>query len=54
MIHRRRRRRAPRPTETREEYMRRMRAWVIQMIKEVASESAGRIRGSASDKSGAK
>jgi hypothetical protein len=41
MIYQRRRRRVHVRNETREEYMRRMRAWLIQMIKEVESESAG-------------
>ena len=36
MIYRTGRRRAPRRIETREEYMRRMRAWVIQMIQHCA------------------
>jgi hypothetical protein len=36
MIYRRRRRRAPKRIETREEYMRRMRAWVLRMIQKCA------------------
>jgi hypothetical protein len=38
MIYRRHRRRAPRRIETREEYMRRMRAWVLWMIQQCAEE----------------
>jgi hypothetical protein len=33
-----RRRRAPRRTETRKEHMRRMRAWVLWMIQQCAKE----------------
>jgi hypothetical protein len=36
MIYRRRRRSTPKRIETREEYMRKMRTWVIRMIQQVA------------------
>lgn len=36
MIYRRERRRVPTRVETREEHMRKMRAWVIQMIQQCA------------------
>jgi hypothetical protein len=38
MIHRRGRKRVPRHIETREEYTRRMRAWVLRMIQQCAKE----------------